>query len=73
MTAIEGFPLPVTAKHDEGGNHVPPYIKEWRHNPGHHAVLGSQVETNERRQRVFHEHLEEHRRRGEPAIVVEDI
>lgn len=81
MTALEGFPLPATAKHDEDGNHVPPYIPEWRRaaTPGTYSydpnrtVRGSEVERDQRQKRVFHEHLEEHRRRGEPAIVVEEI
>jgi hypothetical protein len=81
MTALEGFPLPATAKHDENGNHVRPYIPEWRraaepttygYDPNR-AIRGREVERDQSQQRVFHEHLEEHRRRDEPAIVVENI
>ncbi|MER6605686.1 hypothetical protein ABT282_07170 [Streptomyces sp. NPDC000927] len=79
MTTLEGFPLPVTAGHDEHGNHIPPHIPEWRraadqaspqHDPNR-VVRGSEVERNERQQRLFYEHISEHRRRGESAEVVE--
>jgi hypothetical protein len=73
MTHLEGFPLPVTARHDENGNHIPPHISEWRRNPGAHAVKGSEVETDQRRKAAFAAHLEEHRRRSEPAVVIEDL
>ncbi|MBD0733994.1 hypothetical protein [Streptomyces sp. CBMA29] len=79
MTTLEGFPLPVTAKHDADGNHVPPFIPEWHRaaDPSSAAydpnrvVRGSEVERDQNQKQVFHDHLEEHRRRGEPAVVVE--
>ena len=82
MTKIEEFSLPTTAHHDEDGNHVPPYIKEWRraadvsnsatYDPDR-TIRGSEVERDQRQKAQFQAHLEEHRRRGEPAIVIEDI
>jgi hypothetical protein len=80
MSALEGFPLPVTARHDENGNHIPPYIKEWREaadpdSPRHdpeRGIRGSEVERDQKQQLQFHEHLKEHRRRGEPAVVIEN-
>lgn len=74
MTALEGFPLPKTAKHDENGNHVPPYIPEWVRGAGtDRAVLGSEVERDQRQKAAFAEHIQEHRRRSEPVIVVERL
>jgi hypothetical protein len=81
MTAIEGFNLPTTAHHDEDGNHAPPYISEWRsaadpNSPNYdpdRSVRGSEVERDQRQKAQFQAHLEEHRRRGELAIVTEDI
>jgi hypothetical protein len=74
MTALEEFPLPATAKHDEHGNHIPPHIPEWRRAAGTDRVMkGSEVERNQRQKAQFEEHLAEHRRRGEPAIVVENV
>lgn len=81
MANIEGFPLPPTARHDANGNHIPPFIKAWReaadpesrHYDPDRAVRGSEVERNERQQAAFTAHLKEHRRRGEPAAVIEDI
>lgn len=74
MTAIEGFPLPKTAKHDEEGNHLRPYIREWVRAAGtDRAILGREVESDQRQQAVFNEHLMEHRRRDEPAIVIERL
>jgi hypothetical protein len=79
VSALEGFPLPPTARHDESGNHIPPHIPEWReasdpsspqYNPDR-PVFGREVERNERNQAAFHAHLEEHRRRGERAVVKE--
>ncbi|MBD3004623.1 hypothetical protein [Streptomyces sp. 5-10] len=81
MGALEDFPLPSTAQHDEHGNHIPPYIIEWRMaaDPTSYAydpnrvARGREVERNDRQQRRFREHLEEHERRGEPAEVVEEF
>lgn len=81
MTAIDRYPLPSTAKHDEHGNHIPPHIPEWRraadpktygYDPNR-VVRGREVERDQRQRAAFAAHLEEHRRRGEPAITVEDI
>jgi hypothetical protein len=80
MTHLEGFPLPVTARHDEHGNHIPPHIPEWLaaadpaspyYDPMR-AVRGSEVERDQRQKAAFHTHLAEHRRRGEPAAVNEN-
>lgn len=80
MSVIEDHPLPTTARHDGNGNHVPPYIQAWRaaadpespqYDPNR-VVRGSEVERDQRQKRLFHEHLEEHRRRGEPAKIIED-
>jgi hypothetical protein len=75
MTHLEGFPLPATAKHDEDGHHIAPYIREWRraadpaspHYDPERTVRGSEVERDQRQRAQFHEHLEEHRRRAESA------
>lgn len=74
-------PLPATSYHDEHGNHTPPYMTEWRNaaDPQHPAydpnrvVRGTEVSRFEGKKALFAEHLEEHRRKGEPAIVVEEI
>lgn len=79
MTHLEDFPLPATARHDEDGNHIPPRIQEWYDaaDPDHpnydpmRAVRGSEVERDQRQQAAFAAHLDEHRRRGEPAVVIE--
>lgn len=78
MSTLEGFPLPVTAHHDEDGNHHPPYIPAWRnaadrHHPDYdpqRIVSGREVERDEQQKAVFASHLAEHRRRGEnPAVI----
>lgn len=79
MCTIEGFPLPPTAQHDEQGRHVTPYIREWREaadptSPAYdpdRPVRGSEIERDQRQKAQFAAHLAEHRRRGEPAEVVE--
>lgn len=73
MTHLEGFPLPATASHDENGDHIRPHIPAWRRNPGAHTVKGSEVERDQARRAEFAAHLDEHRRRGEPANVIEEI
>lgn len=73
MTTLEGFPLPPTARHDEHGNHVTPYIAEWRRNPGAGMITGRLVEHDQAQKAQFAEHLAEHRRRGEPAVVIENL
>lgn len=81
MTTLDGYPLPTTARHDEDGNHIPPFIPEWRtaadpkscaYDPNR-AVRGREVERDQRQKALFHDHLEEHRRRGESATTIEDI
>jgi hypothetical protein len=73
VSDLEGFPLPPTARHDEHGNHIPPHIPEWRAAAGTDRVVrGSEVERNERHHKAFSEHLNEHRRRGESALVAPD-
>lgn len=70
MTALEGFPLPQTAAHDEHGNHIPPHIPEWRRNAGAgRTVKGSEVERDQKQKAQFEAHLDEHRRRGEAASI----
>lgn len=79
MTAIEGSPLPPTARHDADGNHIPPHIPEWRAAatpgaPGYdpdRTVRGREVERDQKQRAAFLAHLEDHRRRGEPAVTVE--
>ncbi|MFD4858368.1 hypothetical protein [Streptomyces atratus] len=81
MSSLDGFPLPATAEHDDHGNHIPPHIPAWRaaadpespHYDPNRAVRGSEVERDQRQKAEFHAHLQEHRRRGEPTIVVEGI
>lgn len=73
MTHIEEVPLPRTAQHDAMGNHLPPHIPYWRKNPGAHTVKGSEVELDQTRRAQFAAHLAEHRRKGEPAIVVGEV
>lgn len=74
MSSINGFPLPATARHDEHGNHIPPHISNWRRSRGAGRIVkGSEVERDQRQKAAFAAHLEEHRRRGEPAIVIEEI
>lgn len=75
MSVIDGFPLPRTAGHDEHGHHIPPHIETWRkaaqEGDTDRVVLGSEVARDQRNKAMFAAHLEEHRRRGEPTIVVE--
>ncbi len=72
MTHLEGVPLPATSRHDENGNHSPPHIPEWRRAAGTDRVVkGSEVERDQRQKAQFEAHLAEHRRLGQPAIVVE--
>lgn len=70
MTYLEGFPLPATARHDEDGAHIPPHIPAWRRNRGVHTVTGREIEADQRRKAQFAAHLEEHRRRGEPVVIL---
>jgi hypothetical protein len=80
VAALDGFPLPTTARHDKDGNHVPPFIAEWRaaadptspaYDPDR-AASGREVERDQQQKALFHAHLEEHRRRGEPDVTMED-
>lgn len=72
MTILDSNPLPSTARHDENGNHIPPHIPEWRAAAGSDRVVrGSEVERDQRQKALFAAHLEEHRRRGESAEVIE--
>lgn len=74
MTTLEGFPLPNTAEHDEDGNHIPPYIREWVRTAGTDRVVkGSEVERDQQQKAVFAAHIQEHRRRNEPEITVERL
>lgn len=71
---IEGFPLPVTARHDEHGNHIRPHVPEWRDAAGTDRVVkGSEIERDQRQKALFAAHLDEHVRRGEPATVTEGL
>lgn len=71
MAEIDGFPLPATAYHDRDGNHVPPHIPEWRRAAGTmRTPLGREIERDQRQKELFAAHLAEHRRRGEPDIVI---
>jgi hypothetical protein len=73
VTTLDSHPLPQTARHDEKGDHIPPHIPEWRRAAGSDRVVrGSEVERNQRQKAAFAAHLAEHRRRGEPAVVVEE-
>lgn len=72
MTHLDSHPLPATSFHDDEGNHVPPHIPAWRRNPGAHTVKGSEVERDQAQRAAFAAHLEEHRRRGETATVIEE-
>lgn len=74
-------PLPATARHDADGNHIPPYIPEWRNaaTPGHpsynpnRVARGSEVERDEIQKRAFAAHLAAHRQLGQPANIIEEI
>lgn len=73
MSELDGFRLPPTAKHDENGDHIPPHIPEWRRAAGtDRTVRGSEVERDQRNKAMFRDHLAEHRRRGESAVVIEE-
>lgn len=79
MTVIADFPLPATAFHDKDGNHIPPHMPIWRAaaDPGScmydpdRVARGTEVVTDQHRRALFADHLEEHRRMGEPAVTVE--
>lgn len=79
MSALEGFPLPATARHDESGNHYPPYIPQWRDaadrtHPAYdpqRSISGREVERDQQQKKAFAAHLAEHRRRGENPVVID--
>lgn len=75
MSFIAGYPLPPTSGHDEHGHHIPPHIPEWRkaaqEGDTDRVVRGSEVARDQRNKALFDAHLAEHRRRGEPADIVQ--
>jgi hypothetical protein len=75
VSHIDGFPLPPTARHDADGNHVRPHIPEWRRaaeSDPDRVVRGSEVARDQRQKAVFVAHLNEHHRRGESIVVIEN-
>lgn len=80
MTHLDSHPLPITSRHLEDGSHVPPHMEIWRlaadpsskHYDPNRIALSTEITADQDRKARFAAHLEEHRRRGEPAVVTEE-